>query len=114
MTVRAGITSRSPSWATVAGRPCRSQYASTVSVPARACIPEHRVGLPDSGGNPEVGAQRAPDGLGVRLAGTSPGDRVRAVLAAGPCAAGHGWIHSGGWSGRGPQTIGASAGAATT
>jgi len=30
------------------------------------------------------------------LEGTSPGDRVRAVLAAGPCAAGHRWIHSGG------------------
>jgi hypothetical protein len=25
-------------------------------------VPEHRVGLPDSGGNPEVGAQRAPAG----------------------------------------------------
>jgi hypothetical protein len=57
-----------------------------------ACVPQHAVGLPDSGGNPQVGAQRAPAGRRVLLMGTSPGDQVRVVL--GPGAAGHRWIHS--------------------
>ena len=32
---------------------------------AGACVPQHRVGLPHSGGNPEVGAQLALDRLGA-------------------------------------------------
>ena len=68
-----------------------------------ACVPQHRVGLPHSGGNPEVDAQLAPaGGRHHRVMCRSLSDPVRAVLTAGPGAAGHRWIHSAGVSESGP------------
>src|SRR6185312_9636749 len=62
--------------------------------PPGACVPQHRVGLPHSGGTPEVDAQLAPASRRRhRVMCRSLSDPVRAVVMDGLGAAGHRWIH---------------------
>ena len=60
-----------------------------------ACVSQHRVGLPHSGGNPEVGAQLArARGRLHRVMCMSLSDQMRAIPEVRPGATRHRWIHS--------------------